>query len=136
MKNKLLGLALICLIALAVNLHFQSSVSQASVNDGAAYTSTTTSSGVASSTKLWTLLSKGGIFGSVIIASSSPTTTYPSLVVYDANSTMATSTARVLAKFGGVNQTHGTYTFDSSFVYGISIEMPTGFNGAYTLTYK
>lgn len=130
------GLLVLSLVAVIAFIAINRNTAKASVADGQGYMSTTTTSAMASSTSIKQLKENGGQFGSVIIASSSPVTTYPLMVVYDATSTMATSTSRVLAKFGGNNQTHGTYTYDTDFKYGISIEMPVGFNGAYTVTYK
>lgn len=107
-----------------------------SVTMGNDYQSQLITSSLASSTAITQLKSIGGSVGSVVLASSSAQTTYPSLVIYDATSTMATSTAKVIGRFGGANQTHGTYTFDSYFTYGLSVEVPVGFNGAYTITWR
>ena len=77
-----------------------------------------------------------GIIHNITISSSSPVTILPTLVVYDATSTEATSTTNTKIKFGGNNQTHGTYNFDSEFYNGLKIDVPTGFNGYFVVTYK
>ena len=95
-------------------------------------TSTTASS--TSSTVI--VANTSGTIHNITISSSSPVTTLPTLTVYDATSTEATSTANTKIKFGGNNQTHGTYNFDSEFYNGLKIDVPLGFNGYFVVTYK
>lgn len=97
---------------------------------------TTTLSTSASATAKSMLKNAPGALGNVVISSSSPVTVYPLVTIYDATSTMATSTSRILARFGGVNQQHGTYIFDAAAIYGIAVEVPVGFDGAYTITWR
>lgn len=111
-------------------------VSNASTIVGNEYNSTTTSSLVASSTKLWTLKTGSGSLGSVVVTMQSNPTGYPAMKIYDATSTMATATARVLASMSTSTQTQGTYQFDTVFGYGLSIEMPATFTGSFTVTYR
>ena len=79
-----------------------------------------------------------GSLGSVIITEENTVATgYPSLVIYDATSTEATTSATVLAKFSTTtNQDFGTYQFDTTFTKGLKIEVPAGFKGVYTVTYR
>lgn len=129
-------LAFVAALSLLVYAFGLFHVSSASTIMGNEYYSTTTSSAVASSTKLWTLKSSSGSLGSIIVTMQSNATGYPSMKVYDATSTMATATARVLASMSTSTQTQGTYQFDTQFNYGLSIEMPASYTGSYTVTYR
>lgn len=100
------------------------------------YRSTTTSSAIASSTKAWRLKEGTGSLGSVIVTMPSNATGYPSLKVYDATTTQATSTSRLITSMSTSTQTQGTYQFDAEFYYGLNIEVPVGFTGTYTITYR
>lgn len=120
-------------------------ISDASTIAGNDYKSTTTSSAIASSTKVWLLKSSAGSLGSVIVTMESNPTGYPSLVLYDATSTavtattttiQATSSARKLASFSTSTQTQATYQFDAEFYNGLALEVPAGFTGSYTVTYR
>lgn len=91
------------------------------VNPPAAATARTIMSLVASST---------GTLGSIIVASSSATI----LDIWNATSTTdsaSSSIAHVVA-----SPANGTYTFDVVVDRGIIVDMPTGFNGAYTITWR
>lgn len=70
------------------------------------------------------------VLGSVIVASSSATT----FKVWNATSTLdiASSTPVIFV----ASPVNGTYTFDASFERGIVVELPTGYNGAYTVTWR
>lgn len=68
--------------------------------------------------------------GSVVVASSSGTT----FQVWNATSTLdIASTTPVNFVAAPAN---GTYTFDATFERGIILELPTGYNGAYTVTWR
>jgi len=149
MKSKTLiySIGLLVLITVFLCAAYVSSIAlkvSGSTVVGNDYVGTTTTSSFASATTIKQLKGNSatcptcgaGALGSVIISSSSPITTYPTLTLYDATSTMATATARVLGRFGTNNQEHGTYTFDEEFRYGLSIEVPAGFNGNYTITWR
>lgn len=97
---------------------------------------TTTTSSMASATATRQLKNSAGALGSIVISSSSPFTTYSQITVYDATSTMATSSSKVLARFGTSNQTSGTYQFDVSASYGIKVEVAPGYNGNATITWR
>lgn len=112
-------------------------VSEASTIVGNDYNSYYISSATASNTKMVTLKTGSGSLGSVVITNKSVDTTYPHLTIYNASSTQATSTATVIAKFGtSTGETAGTYQFDATFSNGLSIEVPSGFNGSYTITWR
>lgn len=97
---------------------------------------TTTDSTFASGTATRQLMTKAATLGSIVIGSSSPSTTFSQITVYDATSTMATSTAKVLAKIGGSNATPGTYKFDEAAAYGLKLEVAPGYNGNATITWR
>lgn len=109
-----------------------------SVQPGGEYISAQVTSSTASSTGTTQLKSFAGTLGSVVITEKNTIATgYPSLTIYDATSTMATATANVLAKFSTTTaQDYGTYQFDTAYSYGLKIEVPVGFNGVYTITYR
>lgn len=111
-------------------------VSDASNIVGNDYRSTTTSSAIASSTKVWSIKEGSGSLGSIVVTMPSNATGYPSLKVYDATSTMATATSRLITSMSTSTQTQGTYQFDVEFYRGLNIEVPTGFTGTYTITYR
>lgn len=71
-----------------------------------------------------------GVLGSIIISSSSAAT----LTVNDATSTIdAASTTKAFFISSPAN---GTYTFDLVLTRGLSLDLGSGFNGAYTITYR
>jgi len=78
-----------------------------------------------------------GTLGSVVVAGTSSV----ALRVWDsATSTSASSTNPINASSTIVQfnpeVTTGTYTFDVSIYKGLVIELPTGFNGSYTVTFR
>lgn len=134
--NLTLGFVLATLVVLAAFLYIQTSNVGASVISGNEYYYELVTSDDASSTAITQLRSGHGSLGSLVISSSSAPTSYPTITIYDATSTQATSTATVIAQFGINNQTHGTYVFDAIYTTGLSIEVPAGFDGVYTVTYR
>lgn len=109
-----------------------------SVTQGSEYNSTQVTSATASSTATTQVKSYAGSLGSVVVTEKNTVATgFPALVIYDATSTMATATAKVLAKFSTTTgQDLGNYDFNTAFSYGLKIEVPVGFNGVYTVTYR
>lgn len=85
----------------------------------------------AASSHLYRTLGSGNnSLGSVIVASSSATT----FRVWNATSTTdiaSTSLVHFVA-----SPANGTYTFDVVAPRGLIVDMPTGFNGAYTVTFR
>ena len=91
------------------------------VNPPVAATARTTMSLVASST---------GVLGSIIVASSSAT-------VFEVwNATSTTDVASSSIGHFVASPANGTYTFDVVANRGIIVDMPTGFNGSYTITFR
>lgn len=108
-----------------------------SVEQGSEYQTTQVTSATASSTATTQVKSYAGTLGSVVVTDTGDTfSAYPSLVVYDATSTMATATAKVMTKFSTSTMSLGTYQFDTAFSYGLKLEVPAGFDGVYTVTYR
>lgn len=98
-----------------------------SIETGEEYNATTTA---AMATGFSVLKTSSGQLGSVIVASSSAAT----FTIWNATSTTdiaSTSPVRFVA-----SPANGTYTFDASFTRGIIVEVPTGSNGSYTVTWK
>jgi hypothetical protein len=70
------------------------------------------------------------VLGSVVVSSSSATT----FKVWNATSTLdiaSTTPVQFVA-----SPANGTYTFDASFERGIVVELPAGYNGSYTVTWR
>ncbi len=74
----------------------------------------------------------GGAIGSVVIASTSPST---GSVNFYATSTTATSSADLIFSIPA-NMDEGTYTYDVSFGKGLLIDVTAGFNGDYVMTWR
>lgn len=134
-NNAFAGIALVALLAFGMFFSFNRPTVAVAGNVAGDY-GTTTTSAMASATATTQLKTNAGVLGSVVIASSSPATTYSQIVIYDATSTMATSTSKVLAKFGGYSSPAGTYSFDVAAAYGIKVEIAPGYNGNATITWR
>lgn len=96
-------------------------------NDYIAYMASSTS---ATANTPIVLKTKAGSLGSVVVQT---TSSGAILRLYD--SAAATSSSATIASFptsAGV----GTYTFDQTINRGLVLEVPTGFNGIYTITYR
>lgn len=121
-----------------VYLALQSEQVIGSVQIGNEYQSTTTTSTWASATTAKEITNGNAAItlGNIIIASSSPATTIYQMAIYDATSTMATATSRLITRIGSANQTHGTYEYDVNLKYGLLVETTTGFDGLFTITYR
>jgi hypothetical protein len=131
--------ALMVVFLLGALLSLQTGTANGSVQIGSEYQATTTTSAWASSTAAREVINGGNsaiTLGSIVIASSSPITTLYQVAIYDATSTMATATSRLITKIGPNNQTHGTYEYDVNLKYGLLVETTTGFNGNFTITYR
>lgn len=141
MKTKIIVIAILVISAfLGAYFSLSGNTANGSVIQGGEYQATTTNSTWVSATVTKNVYNGGSneakVLGSIIIASSSPITAINQVVIYDATSTMATATARVIAKIGSANQTHGTYTFDTNLFYGLKVETTTGFNGNFIITFR
>ena len=95
---------------------------------------TTTTSAMASATATVQLREQAGALGSIIVGSSSPATVYSQISIYDATSTMATSSSKVL--FRGNSMTAGSYIIDAAAAYGLKVEVGPGYNGNATITWR
>jgi hypothetical protein len=131
MKTLLKYLTLACLFSLVVvsiysNLKAEPAIG--SVIQGSEYQATTTVYMQAGTQRR--ILANAGTVGSIVVASSSATT----FKVWDATST--TDIASTTVVHFVASPTMGTYTFDVALTRGLVIELPTGFNGSYTVTYR
>lgn len=133
-KNTL-AVALVAVLIGIVGYFVSVHIALGSVEVASEYNGYLVTSANATGTALTVLKTQGGTLGSVVISSTSPTTTYPLITLYDATSTMATSSARKIGQFSGT-PANGTYTYDAAVFYGVAIEVPVGFNGAYTVTWR
>lgn len=75
----------------------------------------------------------GGSLGSVVI-------TVPAsagnLKFYNSASTTATTSSELMLGFTAAADVAGTYTFDSEFSTGLQLDVPVGFDGQYTVTWR
>lgn len=76
------------------------------------------------------LKSSSAVVGSVVVASTSATT----LTLWNATSTTDTASSTITTLKASVGE--GTYTLNSSAPRGLIIELPTGFNGDYVVTWR
>lgn len=101
--------------------------------------STTTSASFASgNTTIQLQQGSSHVLDNIVITATSSVPTnaaYPQITVYDASSTMATTTAKVLAKIGPSNNQLGTYQFEAAAGYGIKLEVAPGYTGNATITW-
>lgn len=102
-----------------------------SVSEGSAYNSTSTLSTWSSTQRQ--LKTYGGVLGSVIISSSTPSLpTTATMRFMNATSTTDVSSTTI-ANFG-YQTSAGTYTFDAAFSRGLIVETGAGFDGSYVIT--
>lgn len=122
-------LALVGIVGLVLGfLGLQSSPIVGSVIPGGEYIATSTT---AIPVGMRTLVSNGpATLGSIVVASSSAAT----LRVWNATSTTDSASTTVAVVKASVGE--NTFTFDASLTRGLIIELGTGFNGAYTVTYR
>lgn len=117
----------------------------ASVSQGSEYQSYMATSTNASATTAIALKTTTGTLGSIVITQAATTGAY--FRVWDATST-ATSTyqnydntststtyGRLVAQVK-TTATEGTYTFDASMFKGVVLEVPSSWNGIYSITYR
>lgn len=149
MKNKL-NILLFASLFLIVGGFFynQNQPVVASVSQASEYRSTMATSGLASASVARLVQTGQGTLGSVVITSTSATT----FTVWDATSTATTTyqTATLRPDLTEASSTtygrqvaafkaspgENTYTFDVSLYKGLVLEVPSGFNGSYTVTYR
>lgn len=120
----------------------------ASVSQASEYRSTMATSGLASASAGRLIMTGQGTLGSIVVSSTSAST----FTVWDATSTATTSyqTATLRPDLTEASSTtygrpvavfkasvgENTYTFDATLYKGLVLEVPTGFTGSYTITYR
>jgi len=100
-----------------------------SVSIGNNYQATTTAVGATAGT--YVITSVPGTLGSVVIVS---TSAVGGLTIYDTDSVTTTATTTIVVF--PTSTPAGTYTFDTNLFQGLSIQVPTGFNGQFITTYR
>lgn len=107
-----------------------------SVDRGGEYTATSTvDTSWPSATAFKTIRTGAGTLGSIVVASTSPSTAgLPSLRCFD--SSVSTTTASSTLAVMGDQAAAGTYTFDVDFRAGLICEATPSFKGAYTITWR
>ena len=124
---------------------FQASVAFGSVTQGNEYRATSTVPIIGGTTLASTLQRQiktnydsssntqvgSTVLGSIVIASTSPSTT-GQVKIWNATSTTDVSSSTVV--YMASNTAAGTYTYDMSLSRGMIIELPAGFNGSYNIT--
>lgn len=126
-KIKTIALVIVSVLLIATTLRADLKVLGSVTNDGV-YTNKTLTASNASTTAVVVIRGGSGVFGSMIISSS----TGQAISVYDGT---ATTTGTLIATFPA-SATVGTYTFDVSVRSGIVIEGKAGFNGSYVITHR
>jgi len=130
MKKKIIGV----LAAIIVLLGGGYTVANlGSVRAGDEYQSKHLTSTNASSTAATTLRGSYGTLGSVIVTVPAST---GYVEFYNATSGQPTSTATLLTKIDSASDVGGTYQFDLTVINGLKADVPVGFNGEYTVTYR
>ncbi len=102
-----------------------------SVARGGEYHATTSASMAAGKHRLVNYVANNAsILGSIIVASGSPTT----MTIWNATSTKDVSSSSAFTFPAAM--TVGTYVFDMILTRGLSLELPSQFNGDYIITYR
>jgi ABC-type glycerol-3-phosphate transport system substrate-binding protein len=124
-------IALALILGLAAIFSGEKAEASVPVGNGYAFKVATTSQ--ASATVPFVVRGGSGIFGSIVIAS----TTDVRIKIYDSliatSTTAATST--LIADFAP-NTPAGTYTFDVNVTRGIAVDLPATYKGVVTFTYR
>lgn len=135
LRNKVIaGLVVCSLLAVAAvfSLIPKEEVALSSVVVGNDYQSQQLTTSNASTTPL-VLKTGGGSFGSVVI-------TVPAsagnMKFYDSASTTATTSSELMLGFTAAADVATTYTFDTEFSSGLQVDVPVGFDGQYTVTWR
>lgn len=126
------SLLTLCAIVVASYL-FVINQADSSVTQGNDYNATTTTLSDVGTSSLKSIY---GSIGSVIIGSTSPSTNNPIRLYDTASRTVATSTLTPILEIP-VKATTGTeYVYDVVFGKGILLDVPQGFRGHYTITFR
>lgn len=149
LKNTILASALVAIVAFVLFTILIATQTpknaDASVSQGSEYQSYMATSTNASATTAIALKTTTGTLGSIVITQAATTGAY--FRVWDATSTATstyqnydnTSTSTTYGRLVAQVKTtaaEGTYTFDASMFKGVVIEVPTSWNGIYTVTYR
>lgn len=134
MKNLTVGQKILsAIIGLFALLGVYTAAPLGNVADNAVMSATTTSSswaGIKNQIK-----STSGILGSVIIASTTPTSSIGSVMLLK-NATSTTDISSTTIAVVGYTTSPQNFPYNMSFSRGLIVEAGTGFNGVYTITTK
>lgn len=134
MKSLITGVAFGAILAVGLYLAFGGAQSEqfGSVAVGNDYQSQQITTSNASTTPL-VLKTGGATLGSVVI-------TVPAsagnVKFYNSASTTATTSSLLELGFTAAADVAGTYTFDADFGTGLQLDVPVGFDGQYTVTWR
>lgn len=132
MKSLITGVVLGAILAVGLYMAFGQQDQFGSVAVGNDYNARQITTADASTTPL-VLKTGSGSLGSVVI-------TVPAsagdLKFYNSASTTATTSSLLKLGFTAASDVAGTYTFDSEFGTGIQLDVPVGFTGQYTFTWR
>lgn len=123
-------LAIVVLCVIVFNNKSTNSLVVGSIQDGQAYTSTTTSSGWGATTNRMLKVGNGTL-GSVVITAA---TAGGAFELRDATSTIDVSSTTIATFANGA--IGGTYTFDVAFTRGLSIITASGLTASTTITWR
>lgn len=135
-KNKVVAGLIVCsLLAIAAVFALipKEEIALSSVVVGNDYQSEQLTSTQASGTAVTLLKTGGGTLGSIVITVPAAT---GNVKFYDYASTTATTSSALMLGFTAAADVAGTYTFDSEFATGLTIDVPAGFDGQYTVTWR
>lgn len=104
---------------------------EASVNIGQGYQYKVASTSSASATVPYVIKGGSGILGSIIVG----TTGGQAIRIYDNALATSTATSTLIGTIKA-SVAEQTFTFDVNVVRGIVLDVPAGFNGVYTVTYR
>ena len=128
------GLAVVAILSLAINA-FRDVENTAdnplgSVQQSSEYQASSTTENMAVASPVVLKSDDASVLGSIVVASSSAGI----ITVYNATSTTDTASTTFVSLSS--NLTPNTYTFDAIIPRGLIIELGTGFDGEYVITYR
>jgi hypothetical protein len=124
-------IAIMFVVTLGIISFKKDNTADASVDFGSYQYKVASSSSASATVPYKVVAGNNKILGSIVVASSSGVR----LRVYDNALATSTATSTMIADFKA-NIAEGTYTFDVAVQRGIVLDVPAGFNGVYTVTYK
>lgn len=129
MKKYIIGVIVIIILAIVLIQKVMPEQSLGSATYSDSYKNITSSN--ASTTNPTEVRGGAGVLSSIIVASSSAV----AIKIYDGG-TNATSSGGTLIATIKASVSEQTFPFDIDVIKGIVIDVPAGFNGSYTVTYK